>query len=159
MDGILSIGPRTSSSFSPARPHLRQDPRVDLIARGGDRLFARASAAHPNMQEVRPTFNGRGAPGLRKAYAKIAGSFQAKRQKAVGRFVIDQALAAGKRRSVALRPAARSPARQARRRPPTKRSSRRFRRPSAAASLLHLGARPCREIGSFPCLRILILEG
>src|SRR5262249_12665001 len=56
----------------------------------------------PNLQEVRPTFMGAVPRVYEKAYAKIIGNFEAKRQKAVGRFIIDRAMAAGRRRSAAV---------------------------------------------------------
>ena len=74
------------------------------ISRGVVTAFAESIAQIvPNLQEVRPTFMGAVPRVYEKAYAKILASFQMKRQKAVGRFVIDNALAAGKKRSMAAR--------------------------------------------------------
>src|SRR5262249_39149737 len=55
----------------------------------------------PNMQEVNPTFMGAVPRVYEKAYAKIMGNLEAKRQSPVGRLVIDTAMAAGRKRSAA----------------------------------------------------------
>ena len=54
-----------------------------------------------NLKEVKPTFMGAVPRVYEKVYTKIQGGFEEKRKKPVTKFILDRALAAGKRRSQA----------------------------------------------------------
>jgi long-chain acyl-CoA synthetase len=54
-----------------------------------------------NLKEVKPTFMGAVPRVYEKAYTKIQAGFEEKRKKAVTRFIIERATAAGKKRSAA----------------------------------------------------------
>jgi len=148
LDGILSIAPRRASSLLPLAHSFAKILEWTSIARVGDRVRPRASRSSSPTCRRSADLHGRGAPVYEKAYAKIAG-VPAKRQKASRRFVIYQALAAGKRRSVALQPPRARPLDNSASPSPTKRSSRRsgdLRRPPP----LLISRRPlAREIAEF----------
>src|SRR5262249_47031638 len=72
------------------------------IAQGAVTAFAESiPQLVPNLQEVKPTFISAVLSVYEEGYGKVRGTFEAKRAKVVGRFIIDRAMAAGKRRSEA----------------------------------------------------------
>jgi long-chain acyl-CoA synthetase len=103
-DALAQVIPLTAEDeqvlFLPLAHIFAKSLEWTCIAQGAVTAFAESiSKLTSNMQEVRPTFFGAVPRVYEKAYTKILGNFEAKRSKAAGRFVIDRAMAAGKRRS------------------------------------------------------------